>query len=1019
MNPAPTETCIPETSGNAAGNARTRAAALFPELAAGPDTTDALCLDAGGQRLLGWAGLTPWRPIVRAALNHPRLRSALLDAVGNAGHGLLRREPDGIRLYLKTAGHPETVDLADDTVLLLAELLDRSGAWPGDLTQDGDHVFDPRTPAPGTHFRANLLIGDRAGFENPLLTTPKAVVTEWGGGSSRSHSDKQILATRWDVVPEENGFPANRQFYLVENSRQIFFSGAPQPGGSVSTRHAANRTVITHDTACGFRLTRTIFVVPASDSVPCALEAQLIEIENRGLKPRHLDIVAVGMLGFPHPGALTVDVIYSCITVEPRILRLPASGALAVAPHYTPGWSADDQPFSLTLAYDGAGRAIYPSGYSLDYRRFIGNGSLLQPENLACLDNECPRKGPAFFATRCPVAVPAGGRAECHTFNGLMSRRDDGAPVTDEALAGQVERLVELAADPGWARGMLASVTDFQVRYRSAVQVRTPRGELNRLLNVHLPFQIRYQTYASRSFGLTQKGFRQIGFREIQDLFAAMPFELAAGREGHLCDLLGSWVSHVHRFGYADHQFYSTGVEPGRYSDDALWLFQAVGRFADLTGKFGILDGEWPVAGEEGSRRSLYETLKAAFCYSSRISIGRNGLPLLDHADWNDTLNLDGEGIHGPQKEALYRRQIAEGLVKEGEPLQSDLSESVMNGFLLELARQYLVRFAQWKGDRETVSCEEDFGHVLRARLQAAWRGDFFARAFINRPNKHGITCLGGAGDGLSDDPGLPGTYFLNSFSWAVLSGVASDEQVAVMLEKLENVLMTPVGLRISSPVRFRLLMPHDGSGAYAYGDRENGGVFKHANMMAAAALVKAAREVRDRGLAARAAGLAGRILELAAPYATLKDPFVLAGNPRFCTQYTNPATGEHIGPLLSGTAPWMWLAWLEMLGIRFGEGRVMVDPVLPAEWESVAIDLNHPAGRYQIALRKPRGFLRARDGAPRIRVDGRPGDGVLPAFTDGAVHMVDVHFTQVGPETQRLGEPASPADEPSSRPGR
>ncbi|MBN1557853.1 MAG: glycosyl transferase, partial [Lentisphaerae bacterium] len=820
MNPLPAPPPFAEALGGGPRHAREAAPNLFAGLVTEPDTTDALYLDPAGRRVLAWTGLRPRRPIVRAALNHSRLRPLLSQAVGEAGHGLIRSEPKGIRLYRADGARLEQVPLDPAAVSLLADLLERSAAWAGESADNGDYIFDPRSPSPGTHFRANLLVGDRVGQPNPLLTTPKAVVDGWGGGSSRSHSDKQILATRWDVVPEENGFPANRQFYLVENGEQIFYSGAPQPGGSVRTRHAANYTVITHETPCGLRLTRTIFLVPASGAVPGALEAQLIEIENHGPETRHLGVVAVGMLGCPHPAALTVDVIFSCITVEPRILCPDDSGVLAVTPRYTPGWSADDQPFNLTVAYDGAGRAAYPSGYSLDYRRFVGNGSLLQPENLVSLDNECPRKGPAFFAVRCSVEVPQGGRAECHTFNGLMSRHDGGEAITDDRLARQVGRLAELTASPLWARAALAAVEEFQARYSSAVQVCTPRPELDTLLNVHLPFQIRYQTYASRSFGLTQKGFRQIGFREIQDLFAAMPFELAAGREEHVRDLLGVWAGHVHRFGYADHQFYWTGVEPGRYSDDALWLFQAVGRFVDLTGRFGILDGEWPVAGEANRRRSLYETLKAAFRYSSRISIGRHGLPLLDHADWNDTLNLDGEGLHGPQKESLYRRQVAEGLVSEGEAFQSDLSESVMNGFLLETARQYLVRFAAWKGDRETVSREEEFGGVLKARLQAAWKGDFFARAFVNRANEHHLTYLGGLGDGLSADPRLPGTYFLNSFSWAVLSGVATEEQIAVMRARLEEVLMTPVGLRISSPTRFDLLMPNSGSGAYAYGDR-------------------------------------------------------------------------------------------------------------------------------------------------------------------------------------------------------
>lgn len=102
------------------------------------------------------------------------------------------------------------------------------------------------------------------------------------------------------------------------------------------------------------------------------------------------------------------------------------------------------------------------------------------------------------------------------------------------------------------------------------MQICTPCSECDRLVNVHLPFQIRYQSYASRSFGFIQKGFRQIGFREIQDLLAGIVMEIGTRRAAHAAALIGVWASHVHEFGYADHQCYWIGTDPERYSDGAL-----------------------------------------------------------------------------------------------------------------------------------------------------------------------------------------------------------------------------------------------------------------------------------------------------------------------------------------------------------------------------------------------------------------------------------------------------------------
>ena len=964
----------------------------FGDLCKPGSTADAQFLDAAGIHVLGWTGLSPIRPILRVALSVTEVNRFLMDRLGQDSDGLIVTDGNSLRFYRRRNGTPELEDIPESVKTQLVELVRESDHWAGRLDGEGDYIFDPRTPPPGSHFRANLLIGDRNGFPHPLLTTPKAVIDEWGRGSSRSHSDKQILATRWDVVPEENGYPVNRQFYLVEDGRQIFYSAAPPKEARVETRHSATRTLITYVLPDGLEIQRTFFVAPAEEGMPLAVEAQFVKFINKGRQARNLRVVMTGMFGFIHPGALVVDVIYTCVTVEPGIATdKKGRGPLIVAPRYTAGWGVDDRLFNITLVHGPDGRVMGPSGFCLDYRKFIGTGSVEHPQLVASPDNAFPKKGPAFFALTLPLDLSAGSELECQSFNGLISRYE-GEPVTDEVFCKRIDWIASRVMDAGWGRAALHKVEDFQNKYRRAVQVQTPVAEVNRLVNAQLPFQIRYQTYVSRSFAMTQKGFRQIGFREIQDLFAALPFELAAGRKDHIRDLIGVWAGHVHSFGYADHQFYWTGVEPGRYSDDALWLFQAVGRFIDLTGDRSILDTEWPVAGEQG-KRSLFETLKAILHYSGKISIGKNGLPLIDRADWNDTLNLDGEGIPGPEKETLYRKQVTEGIIRDGEPLKTDLSESIMNGFLLEIARRYMVRFAALKGEASTRQEWDDFGRILGGRLKVAWKKDFFARAYLNRPNEAGASYLGAAGDRLSIDPRFPGTYFLNSFSWPVFAGIASDEQIETMLGRIEEVLLTPVGIRLSSPTRFDLLMGRTGSGDYAYGDRENGGVFKHANLMGAAAFVEAAKTVRNPVLAEKLVGLAWKVLRITAPFSTFDNPYVLAGNPRFCTQYTNPATGEHIGPLLSGTAPWMWLTYLGMLGVAFQDGRVVLDPVLPPEWPSATVELKVPAGHYHIEITKPARFVRSRDQQPVVTMDGKPCAMPLPAVEHGRVARVTMHF--------------------------
>jgi hypothetical protein len=183
-----------------------------------------------------------------------------------------------------------------------------------------------------------------------------------------------------------------------------------------------------------------------------------------------------------------------------------------------------------------------------------------------------------------------------------------------------------------------------------------------------------------------------------------------------------------------------------------------------------------------------------------------------------------------------------------------------------------------------------------------AWIGGNYARLLFNK--YPGFTHAGAAGDGLDTDSS-GGTFFINSFSWAVLSGVATEAEIASMLDLIEKKLETPYGLKLVSPNDLGRVVPGVASSEYFPGDRENGAVFKHAAMMATAALFDAAKAVQDPALARRLAGKAWWMLDLARPSRSMSDPFALAGNPRFCTQYNNSETGENIGPSSPSSRAW------------------------------------------------------------------------------------------------------------------
>ena len=114
-------------------------------------------------------------------------------------------------------------NLSNELVDELNESITVFSNYGGYLNDKGEHVIDLKSEIVAPHYAVNLLLGDRSKLSEPLLTTPKGVVDAFGGGSFRGPAANQVLATRWDMDPSENGNPFNRQFYLVEDNKQIFY----------------------------------------------------------------------------------------------------------------------------------------------------------------------------------------------------------------------------------------------------------------------------------------------------------------------------------------------------------------------------------------------------------------------------------------------------------------------------------------------------------------------------------------------------------------------------------------------------------------------------------------------------------------------------------------------------------------------------------------------------------------------------------------------------------------------------
>ncbi len=923
---------------------------------------------------LGISGLPYHAPVCAYLMNTPAVAEYLSGFSGSQlialrDGGAVHMTPDG------TGPMPERVEAA------VLDVVDRVLASPGKLNEKGELELDLKAYPVGPHFPVNLLLGDRSDYPEPLYTTPKSALDGLGRGSFRAAGPKQVLSTRYVLAPEENGEPANRQFYLLEAGKQIFYScDVNENVFSATCVHSQNRSVITYETKCGLTVRRTIFLLPQEDGMPTAVEAQRVEIVNHSGRDRDLKIVMTGMFGIGMAEGIANDVVYTNIVAESEIYYKNGAPA-AMTLHHKPKECAGEKRFAALL-HNGRGFDEFCAGIS----DFVGSGTLAHPELLARLPSRYQRKMAPFFAMGRSFSVRDGGTAVVDELVGMTEGEGD----VTEAFDNQLDRLLTKYSDPAALTGTLQKVIDFWDRYPAYIRTDTGDRLMDTYIGHNLPFQVLYQTYVSRAFAWTQKSYRETGFREIQDIFASMYYLAAIGREKLVRELISNWVRNVFEMGYAYHDFTVRGKNPGDCSDDQLWLLQAVYRYVKLTGDTEFLTHEYPVAGTD-RKRPLWDTVMAILTYSGRISVGAHGMPLLDKADWNDTLRLDHVVMQGPEKEALYRKQLEEKGQEWGAPLNNTLSESVMNACLFVIAADAAAELGAMIGrDADAAEAARLSEKMADSIRKYAWKDGYYARCLLNddRPYKY----LGAKGDGLSLDPDIDGSYYLNSYSWSVLANVATEEQIASMLDVVDRYLRTEAGLKLCTLVNYDLLGVATGTALYFPGDRENGGVFKHAAMMSAVASLKAAKWVKDETLARRLADLAFFMIDRTVPYGTMKNPFVLKGNPRFCTQYNNSETCENIGPMLSGTASWLNLAVYEFLGFDISRDTVTVSPVMLPGRERISYTVRTEDFVLEVEIVSRDGRVRATEAAV-CTLDGKNAPLTFPRPRDGGTHRVTVEL--------------------------
>jgi N,N'-diacetylchitobiose phosphorylase len=372
-------------------------------------------------------------------------------------------------------------------------------------------------------------------------------------------------------------------------------------------------------------------------------------------------------------------------------------------------------------------------------------------------------------------------------------------------------------------------------------------------------------------------------------------------------------------------------------ADDALWLVPAITEYIKETGDVGFLDEVYTYA--DGGSGTVYEHLTKILDFSA-TQVGQHGVCKGLRADWNDCLNLGG-------------------------------GESAMVSFLHHWALTAFVELAQHCGYDAEARRYGDLADRVREVSEAVlWNGSWYTRGFTQ------------SGRAIGSPDNKEGKVFMESNTWAVLSGVASQERGEKAMDAVNEYLYTPYGLKLCAPA-YTVTDDEIGFVTRVYpGVKENAAIFSHPNPWA-----WCAEAVLGRG------DRAMKFYEALCPFFQNDLIEVREAEPySYCQFIMGPdhsAFGRARHPFMTGSAGWSYFAATRyILGIRPGFDALYLDPCIPRSWKGFTARRVWRGGVYEIQVENPAGVSK---GVRELFLNGAPVQGGIPVQASGTENQVRV----------------------------
>jgi len=449
-------------------------------------------------------------------------------------------------------------------------------------------------------------------------------------------------------------------------------------------------------------------------------------------------------------------------------------------------------------------------------------------------------------------------------------------------------------------------------------QVKTPSKEFNTMINTWNAYNC-FMTFTwSRAASYIYCGLRNgYGYRDtVQDIQGVIHLapEMAVEKIRFMLsaqvDNGGGLplVKFTHNAGHEDTPDDASYVRetghPAYRADDALWLFPTVYKYVSETGNTAFLDEVIPYANKDEG--TVYDHLKRAVKFSME-HLGPHGIPAGLYADWNDCLRLGANG------------------------------ESSFVALQYYLAMTILKEFAQNKKDTEYIAFLEKEQKELGDKIQKlCWNEDRFIRGFTE------------AGEVIGNRNDPEANMWLNPQSWAVISGLANDEQAEKALNKVNEQLNTDFGLILMDPP----YQKHAFEGAlaviYNQGVKENAGIFSQSQ-----GWIILAEALKGHG------NRAFQYFMENAPAGQNDKADIRKLEPYCYGQFTEGKASPHFGRShvhwLTGTASTVMVGCVEgIMGMRPDLNGLKIAPSIPSTWDGFEIEKDFRGKHLHIVVKNP-----------------------------------------------------------------